>query len=210
MKQLNGIWLPDHEVHLMAYAAGGKFGKWTYQAHKLLAALEYLEGCRTALDIGGHCGLWSKELVKVFDHIHAFEPIAEHRECFLKNVEGKFTLHPVALGDRVGSVSLHTREGQSGDSWIDGEGDIPLTTLDSFDIKDVDFIKLDCEGYEYFALKGGEKLIKEYRPIIIVEQKPNHGEKFGISDTEAVEYLKTFGYKVMQEISGDYILCHQH
>ena len=206
MRNLNGIWLPDHETHLEHYAALGPYGKWTYQAHKMLAALEYSKGLACAIDVGGHCGLWSKELVKIFDHVIAFEPVAEHRECYRLNVVGNYTLHECALGEKVGTCKIHTSHGSSGDSWVDGEGDIPLKTLDSFDIEHVDFMKLDCEGYELFALKGGESLINRCRPTIIVEQKPRRGKKFGLKDTAAVDYLQSLGAKLRKEISGDYIL----
>lgn len=112
-----------------------------------------------------------------------------------------------ALGEADGMVSIHTTQGQSGDSWVDGEGDIPLTTLDSFDLEGVDFIKLDCEGYELFALRGGEKMLKRDKPVVIVEQKPGRGAKFGLSDTAAVDYLIGLGYELKKVISGDYILA---
>lgn len=201
---MNGIWLPDHEEHLLTYAHGEG---WTYQAGKLWEALKYISKARTAIDVGGHCGLWSKELVKVFDKVIAFEPVAEHRDCFIRNVRGNYELYPVALGDKPALVSMHTTTGQSGDTWIDGEGDVPVTLLDEYALQDVDFIKLDCEGYEYFALKGGEETIKRCQPVIIVEQKPGRGAKFGLSDTAAVTYLEGLGYTLKKEIAGDYILC---
>lgn len=204
---MNGIWLPDHEEHLLHYAANGEHGKWTYQANKLLEALKYVKDCRTAIDVGGHCGLWSKELIKVFRKVVAFEPVAEHRSCFIRNVRGNYELHPVALGDKPALVNMHTTSGQSGDTWIDGDGDIPVCLLDEFDIPEVDFIKLDCEGYELFALKGGEKLILRDKPVIIVEQKPGRGAKFGLKDTAAVAYLESLGYSLKKEIAGDYILA---
>jgi len=207
LKDVNGIWLPDHEQHLLLYAEKGEHGKWTYQAHKMLAALQHVKNCRVAVDIGGHCGLWSKELVKVFDKVIAFEPVAEHRACYEKNVQGNYELNACALGESEGMVQIHVSNGSSGDAWVDGNGDIPLKTLDSFNLENVDFMKLDCEGYELYALRGGEETIKRCHPVIIVEQKPGRGKKFGLSEIAAVDYLKTLGYKLKQEISDDYILA---
>lgn len=203
---MNGIWLPDHEEHLLHYAAQGEKGKWTYQANKLLEAMKYVTKTGIAIDVGGHCGLWSKELVKVFDKVIAFEPVAEHRDCFIRNVRGNYELHPVALGDKHALVNMHTTNGQSGDTWIEGDGDVPVTLLDEYNIQGVGFIKLDCEGYELFALKGGEETLKRERPVVIVEQKPGRGTKFGLKDTAAVTYLESLGYKLKKAISGDYIL----
>lgn len=206
MKELNGIWVPDHEVHLELYAKQGEYGKWTYQGHKLLAALEYVKGLGLAIDVGGHCGLWSKELVKIFDNVAAFEPVAEHRECYVKNVKtNNYALHPVALGDKEEFISIHTNLGSSGDSWVEGKGDIPVKLLDDYNLTP-DFIKLDCEGYEYFALKGGEEMLKRSHPCVIVEQKPGRAQKFGLHETQAVTYLQSLGAKLRKEMAGDYIL----
>lgn len=207
MKSINGIWLPDHEEHLQAFANKGEKGKWTYQMHKLAAAMGHVKQRRLAVDVGGHCGLWSKELTQLFDKVVAFEPVEDHRECFKLNVSGNYDLHACALGEKDGMVKIHTSKGSSGDSWVDGDGDIPMTTLDSFELQNVDFIKLDCEGYELFALKGGQETIKRDHPVVIVEQKPGRARKFGVEDTEAVTWLKKLGYELKQVISGDYILA---
>lgn len=201
MKNIHGVYLPDHEKHLLHFAKGSG---WTYQAHKLVAALEYVDKFDCAVDVGGHCGLWSMALEQLFKEVHAFEPLKDHIECFKKNTKNA-VLHPFALGDVEGSCSIHTDHGSSGDSWIVGDGDIPIKVLDGFDLKP-DFIKLDCEGYEYFALKGGEKTLKKYRPVVIVEQKPGRGQKFGIKEKEAVDYLESLGWKLRLEIAGDFIM----
>lgn len=192
---------------MQAYADNGPPGKWTYQKNKLVVALQYVKRFHLALDVGGHCGLWSKELVRLFDKVVAFEPVEEHRECFRLNVHGEYDLHACALGEKDGMVSIHVTEGQSGDAWVEGDGYIPMTTLDSFDLQGVDFIKLDCEGYELFALRGGEQMLKRDKPVVIVEQKPKRGAKFGLTDTAAVDYLIGLGYKLKKEIAGDYILA---
>ena len=35
---------------------------------------------------------------------------------------------------------------------------VEVKTLDSFDLKNVNFIKIDVQGYEFEVLEGGEKL----------------------------------------------------
>jgi FkbM family methyltransferase len=208
LKNVNGLWLPDHEEHLEHYAKEGKYGEWTYQKHKLDAALQLCKGrlLNVAIDVGGHCGLWSKEMVKRFGHVHAFEPIQDHRDCFRLNVKAEnYTLYPYALGEEEKQVSMFTRQGSSGDSWCIPGSDIEMKTLDSFNLSP-DFIKLDCEGGELFALKGGEKTLKAYKPVICVEQKPGKAKVFGLGDTEAVTYLQGLGYRLAGEISGDYFL----
>jgi FkbM family methyltransferase len=209
MKKVGGVWLPSHETHLVDWMQGRNEvvdGKLTYQHHKLQRALGQVRNWRTAVDVGAHCGLWSMHLVKRFSALVGFEPVALHRECYARNVEGDYMLHACALGDKAGKVKIHTSESSSGDSWVDGDGDIPLMMLDGFNLQDVDFIKLDCEGYEYFALKGGEETLKRCRPTVMVEQKPGRAQKFGLAETQAVDYLQSLGAKLRFAMSGDYCL----
>jgi hypothetical protein len=73
----------------------------------------------------------------------------------------------------------------------------------------VDFIKIDCEGYEHHVIEGARETILRCKPCIIVEQKPHKlGPNFGIKGTPAVDLLKSWGYKVVREIGGDFILTH--
>ncbi|QBQ54393.1 FkbM family methyltransferase [Nitrosococcus wardiae] len=47
------------------------------------------------------------------------------------------------------------------------------------------FIKIDIQGYEYQALKGGEQTIQKYKPILLLESP----------DDRIVKYLKGFNYQ---------------
>lgn len=217
-----GIWLPDGETHLTAWMdKAGEIvdGKGTYQIKKLRAALARCRSFRTAVDVGAHVGMWSMQLAKRFQRVEAFEPVPEHRACFDRNMlrpysqeddEGGWyagvSLHACALGDHEGLVRIDTAPTSSGDSKVGGPGDIRLCTLDSFNLHEVDFIKLDCEGYEYFALKGGEATIRRDGPTIIVEQKPGRGQQFGLTETAAVDWLKSLGYHCAEVLAGDYIM----
>jgi FkbM family methyltransferase len=212
-----GWFFPDHEQHLPAWLKVNgveEDGRLAYQWKKIQAALSLVKAFRTAIDVGGHIGLWSHYLAKRFDTVHAFEPVVEHRACFQMNTleQNNIILYPCALGcpeDSEAFVTIHTTKGSSGDSWIDPKGGgtlVHLRRLDDFPIENVDFIKLDCEGYELFALQGGQRILTENKPVVIVEQKPGRAQKFGLKETEAVEYLQSLGAKLVKEISGDYIL----
>ena len=43
-----------------------------------------------------------------------------------------------------------------------GNIDIEIRTLDSFNLEDIDYIKIDAEGYEIEALIGARKLIEKW------------------------------------------------
>lgn len=214
MIKIDGWYFPDGESHLPQWMANQKVrmflnGRAAYQGQKQQAVLDLCARRRTAVDVGGHIGLWSFNLAHDFDQVHAFEPVAAHRDCFQKNVLDimkNVELHACALGDSEGMVSIRTEPTSSGDSRVNGPGDIPLHTLDSFALSQVDLIKIDTEGFELFVLRGAEELLARQKPVVIVEQKPGHAQKYGLGETDAVPYLVSLGYRVAKEMAGDFIL----
>jgi FkbM family methyltransferase len=226
IKQVGGVWLPAHETHMAEWMKKRNThvdGRLTYQYHKLQAAMSHVRQRRTVVDVGAHVGFWSMHLAKWFKSLHAFEPMALHRKCWELNlaavaaegrVKAALNMHPVALGETPGRVVLHTTQGSSGDTWVDPavsemEDSVPLITLDSMQLRDVDFLKIDCEGFELFVLKGGIETLLRDRPCVVVEQKVRPGafaSRYGLGDTDAVVFLQSLGAKVRQVWSGDYIM----
>lgn len=213
--------LPEGETHLqqwMTRMQQRRAGRLCYQLHKYNAALDYCPmPRRTAVDCGAHVGLWSYWMAQDFAELHAFEPHPEHRLCWGVNMMGHRAnthLYAVALGAENGAVALATGPSSSGDTYVvpkerlNGSSvlPIPLMRLDDYPLREVDFLKIDCEGGEFGVVQGGLETIRRWHPVIIVEQKPGHGAKYGISDTAARELLITEGYVLRQTISGDDIL----
>jgi FkbM family methyltransferase len=210
-------------------------GAGTYQLSKLIACLPYIKNFHHAIDIGAHIGLWSRVLACMFTQLTAFEPIRKHWECFVHNhtsAVGGTQLHQVALGDRTSTITMHSVAFATGNTRVDFDGkrharpyvkasdvvldfgdpeEVEMKRLDDIMIGEdgtvdpIDFVKIDCEGYEYFVLKGGERTICTTKPVIIVEQKPGKGAQYGISDTAACKLLESWGAKRAQAIGGDYI-----
>lgn len=219
MKQWRGLYLPDREEHLVEWMTKANLlidGKPSYQFKKLQAALSWVRDWDCAIDVGGHIGTWSMHLTKRFDTVIAFEPIAEHRACFQKNlagVEGGGMVHllPFACGAKEGLVALRSDKiGSSGDTHIvEGAGaTAELRTIDTIvgDKDRVGFIKLDCEGYELFALHGAEQMLRRCRPVVCVEQKPGKAQAYGLPETGAVDWLIEMGARLRLELSGDFIM----
>ena len=80
---------------------------------------------------------------------------------------------------------------------------ITLTELDSFNIENVVFAKLDIEGYEPKALRGGEKTFRRDKPVLCVEIN---------RDVETQKLLESWGYVFQQvdDIVGhDYFFVHK-
>jgi FkbM family methyltransferase len=166
---------------------------------------------RTALDIGANVGLWSRDLVDNFAKVVAFEPVAVFRECLEKNVTGaNFFISPLALGDHDTQATMIITEGNSGHSHLDpkslGTGDVQVVKLDNLNMEDVDYIKIDCEGYEYRVLQGAEQTVKRCRPIMVIEQKPHDAYSKDYGQFAAIELLKSWGMIKLDQIRDDWIM----
>lgn len=221
MKQDCGWFLPDNEEHLQVWMRrmkqvthGGRLG---YQLHKYHAAMKYVKSRNMAVDIGAHIGLWTWPMAHDFSRVMAFEPMPAHRECWDSNIApyfpaGQVIMNPVALGEEKGIAHILTRTADSsGDTGIDLDGngtEVVMCRLDAYNLADVDFIKIDCEGYELFVLRGAIDTLERCHPCVIVEQKPETGgaDRYGIGVTDAVDFLIGLGAKKREGIQGDYIL----
>ncbi|MFQ5954705.1 MAG: FkbM family methyltransferase [Kiloniellales bacterium] len=231
---VGGVWLPATERHLVEIMQPGakrhavRGGKWTYQLHKLEAAVGLVPGDRrrVAVDVGAHVGLWSMWLVKMFEHVHAFEPVPLHARLFERNVtDHNHTLYRIALGDREGRVSLSVPPDQTGHAHVaDGArphdqrggmlgpetweriAEVPMKTLDGLGLEQVDFIKVDVEGYELKVIEGARETLLRCRPVLVVEQKGNDRAVYGGGQDEALGWLNSIGARRLCVISGDYII----
>ncbi len=228
MKQFQGIWMPTGEQELVDWM--GKHGqvvdgKGTYQYPKFQAAMEHCKSFRRCIDQGSHIGLWTMQFAKRFDTVECFEPVRHLRECWQYNTSSAIgaTLHDCALGKEPGFIRMLSNSRACGDSWVDVEGAekrnifgavaepvdalVEMRTLDSFEFIDVDFMKVDAEGYEENIIRGAAETIRRWRPTIIVEQKRDMACKFGLQPQGAIHYLEqAHDYRVVRELGGDFIL----
>lgn len=209
MKQFNGVWLPDADTHF-AYMMGKEIQReccgrmvGTYQYFKIAKALELCESFDTAIDVGGHVGFWSMWLAERFRHVHAFEPVEDHADCFERNANmANVTLHRMALGSSIDTVSMSRDADNSGKAYIDGRGIIPMTTLDAFNLSGVGLLKIDVEGYEAMVLRGAAETILREKPLIVMEVNKNRS-RYTLDDPELL--LLAMGYSLCSDLGADRI-----
>ena len=220
MQNFEGVYLPDSEAHLIEWMQKKGIprledGFPSYQHKKYETAINFVPFRRLAVDIGAHVGQWTRAMVLDFYRVVAFEPVPEYAQCWRKNLEGvgHAELHEVALGAERDIVTLKNyTEGSNGDTRVADEGDkeggvrAPMWRLDDFNLAGIDFIKIDCEGYELNVLRGAEDTIAREHPVILVEQKRGKASAYGLSDTAAVTWLQERGYSVGASLNGDYLM----
>lgn len=160
---------------------------------------------RTVVQAGGHVGLWPLRLATAFEKVHTFEIQPSLQECLTKNcAETKnIEVHHTGLGSHASHIVPMRRHCTAGSWRIDPAGDMmtKLITIDSLNLTDVDAIVLDIEGYEQAALMGAIRTIRQYRPLIYVEELPRSREI-------THNYISRLGYKEVKRIHRDTIYVH--
>ena len=168
--------------------------------------LRYVSQWRNAVDIGAHVGEWTRSLSRKFEHVICFEPNPNFRECFNRNIkEHNVTLHPYGLSSHSHNASQGVNSTHLNDVLGDTEpndGDIECRTLDSFNLKDVDYVKIDVDGFEIPLLEGARKTLKTNSPTINIEMKRR---KRPLIVNKAKEILTGLGYTYKSRVNSDEI-----
>ena len=216
MREHYGWQFPDFETHLprMLKKSVDKGLPAEYQIAVRQRSIELCTRRDVALDIGANVGLWSRDLVKSFGRVIAFEPVAVFRECLETNVKGdNFEVRPIALGDQDTMGTMIITEDNSGHSHLDpntmGAGDVQVVRLDNLNLHNINYIKIDCEGYEYRILQGAEQTIRRCRPVIVIEQKPHDAYSKQYGQFAAVALLQEWGMIKLDQVRDDWIMGWQ-
>ena len=185
-------------------ASEGWLGKYkdntfeNYQLNEYNKALSYVKTKRTAIDVVANLGIMSYRMCRDFKHVHAIEPL--FAQYIKPNVKAdNITIHEVAVGETEKTVAMRVGQYHSGGSNIvEYASDITQTynrnvkciTIDSLNIKDVDFMKIDVEHYEWFTLQGAEETIKSHHPILMMEVKNDNPYR-----NQILKFMENHGYE---------------
>lgn len=167
------------------------------------------DGKGDVLDIGANLGVMTVHLANSLPNstIHAFEPMPVNVSV-LRKVIDKFhlkrtTVHEIALGDHTGTVKMilpvngatvmqglsHVKH-DTITEWNEGkEVEVPLDRLDNvLNGQPIQGIKIDVENFEYFALKGGERILRDNHPVVYAELWDNENR------SQCFELLGQYNY----------------
>jgi FkbM family methyltransferase len=158
---------------------------WRLAGHEPeLRLLPYLvDPRRAALDVGANRGLYTTHLRRCARAVFAFEPLP-HLARRLGLAYPDVTVQATALSDAPGTAEL--RVPGHNFSWATVEAanplagtavttvQVPCATLDSLDLRDVGFIKIDVEGHELAVLRGATATLAREAPTLLVEIEERH------------------------------------
>lgn len=161
------------------------------------AALQYIKQWRVCLDIGSNIGQWTRPLSKKFESVVCFEPNPNFRECFNKNIkDNNVVLWPVGLSDKE-----HKAKQDFNSTVLQQEdGDIDCRTLDSFGLTNVDFVKIDVDGFEVPLLNGAKETLSKNDPVINIEMKRDKRMDVVV---KCESILKDLGYEFQKRTKSD-------
>lgn len=219
----NNIAVLEHDSHISKWVE--ETGKLAHDSWLLPQLDPYLLEGNVAVDgganIGDHTGYY---LSKVGRHgmVMAFEPNPEAYECLVHNCPYAVNLK-YGLSDASGIRQLEVLD-NVGASYIrplgpagvldlsatSSKNQINLRTLDSFKLDQLNFLKLDIEGWEGKAIIGAQQTISRFKPVMLIEVNRGALARAGCSEQQLLDLLDNFGYKCrpLQEVGPQYdVLC---
>ena len=178
----------------------------TYEPELQRAARAFVQPGMVIYDVGANIGYISLLLAHLTGErgcVFAFEALPNNVARLQKNIminhlENRITVIPKAVADASGPVPFLTHSSSAMGKVVGSAGrDERYTaqirakgiTLDNFVYQQNQskpaLVKMDIEGGEALAIKGMEKLLKEFHPILFIEL---HGEQAAQSVWNLLQY----------------------
>jgi FkbM family methyltransferase len=152
-----------------------------------------------------HAGAFFGDMLPSFSRhvsgmVLAFEPVLENfvlsKLCVEANSLENVMLFNNALGDSFCNLKLNTGKAglhAGGASSVSNAGQLcAAMPLDVLGDRTIAMIHLDIEGHELPALEGAREIIKESRPIVLIEDNKN----------ACGELLVSMNYRHLADIPG--------
>ncbi len=170
------------------------------------------------LEVGANIGYYAileTKLAGKDGFLYAFEPSPFNVDLLRRNLALNDIKNCEVHGKAAGAENMNTKffvaNKSNLSSFIQREGmdmvhdgkiiDVDVVRLDDFFAnKEIDFIRMDVEGYEREILRGSEKLLTRKNPPknFFIEVHSELLHKKDSSAREIIEYLKQYGYEVIK------------
>ena len=189
----NGEWVVEGDTHFTVWSKAK--GTIITDPNLFQWLKPRLEGVKVVFDCGANIGDHTRWYLNQGFEVFAFEPNPVAFQCLEHNCP-EARNRQVALSDTAG-VALFTQLENVGASRISPSGEIQVLTVALDDIKGLpapDYIKLDIEGHEPFALAGMAGTITRHKPHLYVEMNRGALAANGASPGALHETILSLGY----------------
>ncbi len=180
------------------------------------AFIKHLKPDALVIDAGanfGHYALVAAKYVGPAGRVIAFEPNHDTFALLQSNValleHNNVTAVQAGLSDQTGEMALVIDSSNpGGHSFTEGNvrqvGESITVPIDTFDHylasnkvdKPVSLVKIDVQGFEGKAIKGGAKMILRDRPVVFCEVTPGAMKVSGDDYQELMSFFKEASYSV--------------
>jgi FkbM family methyltransferase len=172
------------------------------------------------LDVGANVGIFTISFSKISKNcmIHSFECDQETfnylEETVKKNKENNVKIYNFGLSDQnkesimncslikpgINSLTLDLSKSSN-----IVQKNVKLKTLDSLNLTNISFIKVDIERHELYFLKGAKNTLINNNATVILEIPCRNEEEIELHNN-CVELMKSYGYKFYKKIvDKDYV-----
>ncbi len=169
-----------------------------------------LENESTFIDVGCHKGEVMDQALKLspIGNHFAYEPIPYLYEELKVKYKDICIVKNFAISDNSGNSDFHHVVSNPAYSGIKKRSypkeekinkiKIKTSTLDDELINErrVDLIKIDVEGGEYGVLKGGQKIIEKFHPVIIFEHGLGASDYYNTSSEDVFDFFVNSKYSL--------------
>ena len=196
MKIVNGIAVIERDTHLSKWVIEHK--RLDFDQNQIPTYLPYFKKGGTFVNIGANIGCYAYAFVELAKEIHCFEPNPEAFECLKYNLSkyDNVSLYNIGISDKMDAFKLNNSSDNVGMAYLEENQicDIFTKSIDMLELQSCDFILMDCEGFELKALKGAEKTIKKFSPVMVIEINDMTLERQGITRKDIFDFLDKNNY----------------
>jgi FkbM family methyltransferase len=170
----------------------------------------YLKGKKVVVQAGGNCGMQVVKFAEFFDTVYTFEPDPVNFHCLVNNLPYNNVIKfQCCLGDSHKMVSMTTLPNEIGGFYVNEDlGTTPTMKIDDLNLTYCDFLQLDVEGYQLYALRGAINTIKKFHPVISVEF--DWAFRYNHSSADIRNFLASVGYEKVESYTSDHIYIYKN
>jgi FkbM family methyltransferase len=211
-------------VDLADYTVGLAIARGRFEPEEAAFVRRVVRSGDVAVDLGANVGYFTimlAGLVGPTGKVYAFEPLERSAALLERSIaENRFgervVLVRAAVGERSGTGQLlAVRDGLSSgtaflsadppDAWLGYDAHaVPIVRLDEQPFAGrLGFVKMDVEGAELLAVRGGRERLRSDRPVILAELNPVQlGRVSGCGVAELVAEVEALGYAGHHLVGG--------
>lgn len=186
----------------------------------LASVFPYVKKFDNAIDIGTWIGDSTVPISIKFKNVIGFEANPDIFLCCLENLKDRniinCSVRNIAVSNTISEKDFFNGK-STFSGWVSDRTSFDISTsnhikvktitLDSLNLKDIDFVKIDVDSHEGYLLEGAQNFLRENSPVILIENKVRvHKERQLADMPDPFKILTSLGYTLVEKASKhDYI-----